>query len=89
MAKICDYFDGKSSQDAQEFLGCLLENLHDNIKTAKAVCIDMLNTYLNEVPIHIFIRDNQSLQNCLRECSNQVLCALAVETYVNKSGIHT
>ncbi|KAL5494433.1 hypothetical protein EMCRGX_G015768 [Ephydatia muelleri] len=36
MAKICDYFDGKSSQDAQEFLGCLLENLHDNIKTAQA-----------------------------------------------------
>ena len=88
MAKICDYFDGKSSQDAQEFLGCLLENLHDNIKTAKAVCIVMLNTYLNELPINIFIRNHQSLQNYLREYSNQVLCALAVETYVNKSGLY-
>ena len=47
MAKICDFFDGKSSQDAQEFLGCLLENLHDNIKTAHAVCIVTFNIYLN------------------------------------------
>ena len=43
MAKICDYFDGKSPQDAQEFLSSLLENLHDNTKTAKAVCIVFKN----------------------------------------------
>ena len=88
MSKICDYFDGKSSQDAQEFLGCLLENLHDNIKTAQAVCIVMLSIYLNEVPIHIFIRNHQSLPNCLRECNNQVFFVLAVKPYVNNSGIH-
>ena len=40
------------------------------------------------MPINIFIRNHQSLQNCLKDCRNQVLCALAVEMYVNKSGMH-
>lgn len=33
VAKICEYFDGKSPQDSQEFLTTILENLHGSLKT--------------------------------------------------------
>eukprot|EP00731_Ephydatia_muelleri_P009622 Em0005g208a len=33
MAKLCDYLDGASPQDSQEFLTTLLENLHANLKS--------------------------------------------------------